>query len=54
MDISPWYEFASNVIDSHPYNIIIKDQEKQKVFKRARNSISKDRFSKKIKETSNV
>ena len=53
MEISPWYEFASNAINSHPYNII-KDQEKQKVFKRARNSISKDPFSKKIKETSNV
>ena len=37
-------KFASNVIDSHLYNIIIKDLEKKQVLRGAKTSISKTQF----------
>ena len=43
-------KFASNAVDSHLYNIITKDLEKEQVLKRAKNSISKTHFQEKWKK----
>ena len=37
-------KFASNVIDSHLYNIIIKELEKKQVLRRAKSSMSMTHF----------
>ena len=42
-------KFASNVIDAHLCNIIIKELEKKQVLRRAKNSITKTHFQKKKK-----
>ena len=50
LDLIPakFIKFASNIIDSHLYTIVIKDLEENK---RNQNSISETHFQKKIKET---
>ena len=48
LDLIPvkFIKFASNVIDPHLYNILIKDNKKK-----SHNSISETHFQEKIKET---
>ena len=50
LDLIPakFIKFASNIIDSHLYTIVIKDLEENK---KSQNSISETHFQEKIKET---